>query len=325
MKVTEIAEPLDGHHSVLIDDDLTSHTTIIAFIDISSYMAPKTEFSIPMGKVINVETHTKKSKRTVRTTEAVIPLPSSKQRLSGKASGIKHKEDLQTDQVKAHASGHRSHLIEESHALQLTQAQDDVGHDVEPHEECPIPNVCIAVHVHNTLALTTWKMPMDEWLEHRAKYLDLLLEMEGLTRAPKCSMCSSSMALKCSDCIGGNYFCVTCCLQAHIRSPFHRLARWTGLHFAPTSLYSLGFKLCLGHAGDPCPLTVEVWSFSVQQWVQLLMYMCVGLQGKAGAKTEKCRFSGQATSHFSGCTAVTQPWRSHRNIWPAIWHCRANV
>ncbi|KAI9437384.1 hypothetical protein BJY52DRAFT_1230144 [Lactarius psammicola] len=28
-------------------------------------------------------------------------------------------------------------------------------------------------------------------------------------------------------------------------------------HYAPTSLYSLGYLLCLGHAGEPCPKTVE--------------------------------------------------------------------
>jgi hypothetical protein len=85
------------------------------------------------------------------------------------------------------------------------------------------------------------------------------LEMEGLTQAPKCSMCTSIMEVKCSDCFGGNYLCRPCCLQVHKRSPFHRMSRWTGTHFTPTTLYSLEFKLCLGHNGEPCPLTVEVW------------------------------------------------------------------
>ncbi|KAH9019735.1 hypothetical protein EDB85DRAFT_2075789 [Lactarius pseudohatsudake] len=48
-------------------------------------------------------------------------------------------------------------------------------------------------------------------------------------------MCTSSMQIKCSDCIGGNYFCKDCCLQTHIRSPFHRMARWVGSHFEPIS------------------------------------------------------------------------------------------
>ncbi|KAH8979439.1 hypothetical protein EDB92DRAFT_1806523 [Lactarius akahatsu] len=96
---------------------------------------------------------------------------------------------------------------------------------------------------------------MGQWIDIRSRYLYLLLEMEGLTRAPKCSMCTSPMQIKCSDCIGGNYFCKCCCLQTHMRSPFHWMSRWTGAHFAPISLRSLGFKLCLGHDGKPCPLT----------------------------------------------------------------------
>src|ERR1700691_820456 len=111
------------------------------------------------------------------------------------------------------------------------------------------------IHSQSSNGLQT---PMGQWLEVRSRYLHLLLEMEGLTRAPMCSMCTSAMDVKCSDCLGGNYFCTDCCIQAHKRSPFHRISCWTGKHFAPTSLLSLGFKLFLGHDGNPCPLTVEV-------------------------------------------------------------------
>ncbi|KAH9030738.1 hypothetical protein EDB85DRAFT_1866206 [Lactarius pseudohatsudake] len=96
---------------------------------------------------------------------------------------------------------------------------------------------------------------MSQWIDIRSRYLHLLLEMEGLTSAPKCSVCTKSMQIKCSDCIGGNYFCKDCCLRSHMRSPFHRMSRWTGSHFAPISLMLLGFKLCFGHDGKPCPLT----------------------------------------------------------------------
>ncbi|KAI9429672.1 hypothetical protein H4582DRAFT_1826218 [Lactarius indigo] len=96
---------------------------------------------------------------------------------------------------------------------------------------------------------------MGQWIDIRSRYLHLLLEMEGLTRAPKCSMCTMSMQIKCSNCVGGNYFCKECCLQIHTRSPFHWMSHWTGTHFAPISLISIGFKLCLGHDGKPCPLT----------------------------------------------------------------------
>src|ERR1700677_1316072 len=106
--------------------------------------------------------------------------------------------------------------------------------------------------------------PRGQWLSRRDRYLHILLEMEGLIKGTNCSMCTKKMEIKCSDCLGGNYFCKECCLQAHMRSPFHRISRWTGAHFAPTSLYALGFKLCLGHDGAPCPLTVEVCFMFIQ-------------------------------------------------------------
>ncbi|KAN0136253.1 hypothetical protein V8E53_006113 [Lactarius tabidus] len=100
---------------------------------------------------------------------------------------------------------------------------------------------------------------MDEWLhDTRSRYLHILLEMEGLTKLPKCSLCSKAMAVKCGDCIGESYLCIACCLHLHKQSPFHRIYRWTGTHFSSISLNSLGFKLCLEHDGDPCPMTVEV-------------------------------------------------------------------
>ena len=58
--------------------------------------------------------------------------------------------------------------------------------------------------------------------------------------------------------IGANVFCKDGCLKVHSASPFHRLFQWTGAHYAPTSLYSLGLVLFLGHQGKPCPSIVEV-------------------------------------------------------------------
>lgn len=107
--------------------------------------------------------------------------------------------------------------------------------------------------------------PMDQWIQVRSRYLHVLLEMEGVTKSPKCSLCGSAMTIKCGDCIGGNYFCVACCLQSHRRSPFHQIFHWNGVHFSPISLYSLGFKLCLEHDGEPCHLTVDVRRSTIVQ------------------------------------------------------------
>jgi hypothetical protein len=102
---------------------------------------------------------------------------------------------------------------------------------------------------------------MDQWLEARDEYLDVLLGIEGRPSRAKCSVCAVKVAdIKCSDCFGADMFCPPCSLVVHKRSPFHRLLRWTGQHYSPTSLYSLGFIFCLAHDGDPCPKTVEVCS-----------------------------------------------------------------
>ncbi|KAN0128148.1 hypothetical protein V8E53_014063 [Lactarius tabidus] len=98
----------------------------------------------------------------------------------------------------------------------------------------------------------------------RARYLHLLLENEALTRAPSCSICDTAMHVKCLDCLGANYFCRICCIKSHKCTPFQWLARWTGTHFTPISLHSLGFVVFLGHHGDPCPLTVEAYSGNMQ-------------------------------------------------------------
>src|SRR6266404_1604995 len=81
---------------------------------------------------------------------------------------------------------------------------------------------------------------MGRWLQLRDRYLHLLLEMQGLTMDPTCSICSKPMEIKCDDCFGANYFCRTCCLDAHQRSPYHRILRWTGSHFVPMSQYIRG-------------------------------------------------------------------------------------
>jgi hypothetical protein len=103
---------------------------------------------------------------------------------------------------------------------------------------------------------------MNQWLTYRSTYLNIILEMEGRSSSPKCSVCSIGHAdIKCSDCFGANLFCKSCCLEVHKRSPFHQTLLWTGKHYAQMSLYSQHFLLCLSHNGEPCPKTVKVGSF----------------------------------------------------------------
>jgi hypothetical protein len=99
---------------------------------------------------------------------------------------------------------------------------------------------------------------MEQWLELRSEFLHTLLEMEGRASAPTCSICNGKDDVKCPDCFGAPLFCRACCLAVHRHSPFHRPLQWTGTHYAPVLLQSLGFILFIGHDGLPCPLTVEV-------------------------------------------------------------------
>ncbi|KAI6163966.1 hypothetical protein EDD17DRAFT_1506860 [Pisolithus thermaeus] len=62
-----------------------------------------------------------------------------------------------------------------------------------------------------------------EWLPWRAEYLNIILEGEQLAK-------------------GGD-----------LNLPFHKVQRWNGTHYQPTSLMDLGFLWHIGHGGDPCP------------------------------------------------------------------------
>ncbi|KAH9015408.1 hypothetical protein EDB85DRAFT_1875870 [Lactarius pseudohatsudake] len=98
---------------------------------------------------------------------------------------------------------------------------------------------------------------MEQWLQLRSKYLHILLEMESHPSIPKCSLCHEHGDIKCPDCVGAPLFCKSCCVKVHRHSPFHRPLLWTATHYTPVSLHSLGYMLFFGHAGEPCPQTIE--------------------------------------------------------------------
>jgi hypothetical protein len=108
-----------------------THITSAPYIYLQ-IMPPKTQFSIPMGKTVKVEKEAKKSKRSVRTTEAVAPLPtslpSSKPKASGHSSGTGGKEATHEEQLESKPAGHPSHGIEQSHPLHFIESFDiDAG------------------------------------------------------------------------------------------------------------------------------------------------------------------------------------------------------
>ena len=242
-------------------------------------MPPKKSSSRPLGDVVEIVTETRWTRRGLQTTEKEVLVQSSDKK-PGQPSRSKSQPRRKMAIRQGHASGHISSDDEKTIPLKHTNVQEDIlegqGDDgegvIEDHgdyeEQAAIQetygqgNVCshMASHIITSECLQT---PMDQWIHVRSRYLHLLLEMEGVTKAPRCSLCKEAMAVKCGDCIGGNYFCVACCLQSHKRSPFHRIFHWTGAHFLPISLYNLGFMLCLEHDGEPCPLTVDVRCFTV--------------------------------------------------------------
>src|ERR1700691_2374866 len=112
---------------------------------------------------------------------------------------------------------------------------------------------------------------MEQCLQYRTRYLHILLEAESHPSHPQCYMCAGHAVIKCPDCFGAPLSCRSCCLKAHRHSPFHRPLQWTATHYTQISLQSLGFSLCLGHCGAPCPKTVEVWMCSILQYVLGLM------------------------------------------------------
>ncbi|KAH8995501.1 hypothetical protein EDB86DRAFT_2829415 [Lactarius hatsudake] len=64
-------------------------------------------------------------------------------------------------------------------------------------------------------------------------------------------------------------------------SPFHWPLLWTATHYTPVSLHSLGYVLFFGHAGEPCPQTVESskgipWKREPahQTWIILFLAIC---------------------------------------------------
>ncbi|KIK25780.1 hypothetical protein PISMIDRAFT_96117 [Pisolithus microcarpus 441] len=58
------------------------------------------------------------------------------------------------------------------------------------------------------------------------------------------------------SCTGVHSWCGPCAVRAHRNLPFHKVQRWNGTHYEPTSLMELGFLWHIGHGGDPCP---QIW------------------------------------------------------------------
>ncbi|KAI6040087.1 hypothetical protein EDC04DRAFT_2602734 [Pisolithus marmoratus] len=93
-----------------------------------------------------------------------------------------------------------------------------------------------------------------EWLPWRAEYVNVILEGEQLAKAGICEQCEEAEgSVQCMSCTGVHAWCGPCAVKAHRNLPFHKVQRWNGTHYEPTSLMELGFLWHIGHGGDPCP------------------------------------------------------------------------
>ncbi|KAH8987551.1 hypothetical protein EDB86DRAFT_2832248 [Lactarius hatsudake] len=185
--------------------------------------------------------HHRRTKRGIRTTEKAVPILLPSKAKPGQSSHLKQGKD--NDQLGSDTAEGSQVIL---NSLGDTQSQQFIDEQMEglPDDEMeqgrPQPTTV-----------------MEQWIQLRSKYLHMLLEMESHPSSSKCSLCYGHGDIKCPNCVGTPLFCKSCCVKAHRHSPFHRPLLWTATHYTPVSLHSLGYVLFFGHAGEPCPQTVE--------------------------------------------------------------------
>jgi hypothetical protein len=105
-----------------------------------------------------------------------------------------------------------------------------------------------------------------EWVPKREAFLQLLLDLEGPTSDGSCSQCKERVGqFRCLDCIGNLVHCHRCFMDGHKLLPFHRIKKWNGTHFSPTTLQDQGYIFYLGHHGDVCPQSPEDEWLNIQE------------------------------------------------------------
>jgi hypothetical protein len=151
-------------------------------------MAPKTHFTIPLGNTVDVVTHTRRGVREVWTTDKVVSRQTTKKKTSGKTSGARSKAVGHTETPDGQGSGLASNDSEETHTLQSLEEQEDAIEMEDPEDDHSQSNVSSIIHCYLDPSLILSQTPMDQWLQLRVTYLRLILDMEGLTKASKCSL-----------------------------------------------------------------------------------------------------------------------------------------
>ncbi|KAI6101699.1 hypothetical protein EDD16DRAFT_1525810 [Pisolithus croceorrhizus] len=116
--------------------------------------------------------------------------------------------------------------------------------------------VCTLIWGWSTIKNSLWSQNdfIREWLPWRAEYLNVILEGEQLAKGGICGQCCEGEgSVWCMSCTAAHAWCGPCAVKAHTNFPFHKVQRWNGAHYQPTSFMDLGFLWHIGHGGDPCP------------------------------------------------------------------------
>ncbi|PPQ77567.1 hypothetical protein CVT26_006159 [Gymnopilus dilepis] len=97
---------------------------------------------------------------------------------------------------------------------------------------------------------------------HRSTYLDEILRISGradFQGSPACPDCLTRKnpspgvpEYRCNECFLPDLTCKACCVKRHRTNPLHRIQQWSGTHFTPVSLQSLGLTIQLHHASMRC-------------------------------------------------------------------------
>ena len=221
-------------------------------------------------EVVAIHTITKDG--SVRSKDTIVPVVVPKSKKSGQSS--KRKANAQPRAEESQPPAYVTDIIDNAKGDPYCDEQMNTFPNLNPAVEDDQPQTTVCLHleiIHMYIHMV--QIPMEQWLQFRSQYLHTLLEMDAKPVSDTCSVCYKPACIKCPDCFGSPSYCRACIPYAHMHSPFHHPLLWTATHYTQVSLQSLGFALCLGHAGVPCPSTVEVCAYDI--YIKMIVLMII--------------------------------------------------
>ena len=209
-------------------------------------------------EVVAIHTITKDG--SVQSMDTIVPVVVLKSKTSGQSS--KKKVNAQPRAEKSQPPAYVTDIIDNAKGDPYWDEQENTFPNLNPTVDGDQPQTTVCLHLEMIHMYTHMvQILMEQWLQCWSQYLHVLLEMEAKPVSDTCSVCYKPACIKCPDCFGSPSYCRACIPYAHMHSPFHHPLLWSATHYTQVSLQSFGFALCLGHAGVPCPSTVEVCAY----------------------------------------------------------------